>query len=79
MNSPLGQNRGGTPIGERALQSARRIERCGGYGSASFGVPLSFFLLSYIEARSSDRECTGIHRRHSLAKIGAESEEILAA
>jgi hypothetical protein len=76
MNSPLGQNRGGTPIGERVLQSARRNESCGGYGSASFGVPLSLFLLSYIVAPSSDREATGNHRRHSLAKIGAESEEI---
>ena len=39
---PQAEGRGGTPIGERALQSARLIERCGGYGSASFGVPLSF-------------------------------------
>src|SRR5271155_1165481 len=42
MNSPLGQSRGGTPIGERALQSARRLARCGGYGPALIGVPLSF-------------------------------------
>jgi hypothetical protein len=28
-------------------------------------------------AQSADREDTGIHRRHSLAKIGAESKEIL--
>src|ERR1700733_3497908 len=45
---PQAESRGGTPIGERALQSARRIERCGGYGPALIGVPLSFFLLSYI-------------------------------
>jgi len=25
-------------------------------------------------AQSADRETTGIHRRHALAKIGAESE-----
>jgi hypothetical protein len=37
------------------------------------------FLLSYIVARSADREGTGNHRRYSLAKIGAESEEILVA
>jgi hypothetical protein len=65
-------------MGERALQSARRTERCGGYGSASVGVPLSFFL-SYIVAQSTDREGTGNHNRHSLAKIGAESGEILTA
>src|ERR1700728_5074227 len=53
---PQAESRGGTPIGERALQSARRIERCGGYGPALIGVPLSFFLLSYIVAQSTDRE-----------------------
>ena len=73
---PQAQSRGGTPIGERALQSARRIERCGGYGPALIGVPLPF-LLSYIVAQSADREATGNHRRHSLAKIGAESGEFL--
>jgi hypothetical protein len=30
-------------------------------------------------ARSADREATGVHRRCSLAKIGAESGEILIA
>src|ERR1700691_1282046 len=39
----------------------------------------SFFLLSSIVAQSTDREATGPHRRHSLAKIGAESREILVA
>src|ERR1700691_1190983 len=39
----------------------------------------SFFLSSSIVARSTDRETTGPHRRHSLAKIGAESREILVA
>ena len=29
-NTPLGESRGGTPKGERALQGARRIARCGG-------------------------------------------------
>jgi hypothetical protein len=36
-------------------------------------------LLSSIVAQSKDRETTGHHRRHSLAKIGAESGEILVA
>jgi hypothetical protein len=44
---------------------------------SAFRFPFFFFLT--VVARSSDREATGIHRRHSLAKIGAESEEILAA
>jgi hypothetical protein len=39
---------------------------------------LAFFFRTFV-ARSADREDTGIHRRHSLAKIGAESEEILTA
>src|SRR5580700_7423653 len=42
--TPLGKSRGGTPTGERALQSASRIERCGGYGSAFVGVPLPLFI-----------------------------------
>ena len=37
------------------------------------------FFLSYIVAQSTDREATGPHRRRSLAKIGAESGEILVA
>jgi hypothetical protein len=41
--SPFGRNRGGTPIGERPLQRASCTARYRGYGSASFGVPLSFF------------------------------------
>src|SRR5580658_9459786 len=50
---PVAESRGGTPRGERALQSARRIERCGGYGPALIGVPLSFssFLHSWLEAQ----------------------------
>jgi hypothetical protein len=62
-----------------ALCKARAARKCGGYGPALIGVPLSFFLLSYIVAQSADREATGNHRRHSLAKIGAESEEFLPA
>jgi hypothetical protein len=42
MKSPLGKSRGGTPEGERALQGANCTARYSGYGSASFGVPLSF-------------------------------------
>jgi hypothetical protein len=37
------------------------------------------FFLSSIVAQSTDRETTGHHRRHSLAKIGAVSGEILVA
>ncbi len=36
---------------------------------------LAFFFLTVV-AQGADREDTGIHRRHSLTKIGAESEEI---
>jgi hypothetical protein len=48
--TPLGESRGGTPEGERALQGACRIARCGGCGPAFFGVPLPFisFLLSWL-------------------------------
>ena len=42
--SPSGKNRGGTPEGVRALQGARRNASCGGFGTASFGVPLPLFL-----------------------------------
>ena len=51
--TPFGESRGGTPMGERALQGASRTARCRGYGSAFFGVPLSFFFLrlhSWLEA-----------------------------
>jgi hypothetical protein len=50
MNSPIGENRGGTPEGERALQRARRAARCGGFGTASFGVPLPFFSVAFVRA-----------------------------
>ena len=44
---------------------------------SAFRFPFLFFL--HFVGQSTDREATGHHRRHSLAKIGAESEEILAA
>jgi hypothetical protein len=75
MTSPSGESRGGTPEGERALQGARRSRKsCGGYGSASFGVPLSFSSFLTVVAQSADRDGAGTHRRRHLTKIGAESE-----
>jgi hypothetical protein len=38
---------------------------------------LAFLPFVLGNARSKDREDTGVHRRHSLAKIGAESKEFL--
>jgi hypothetical protein len=49
-----------------------------GRGVSAFRF-LAFFPFLHFVARSADREDTGGHRRHSLAKIGAESEEILTA
>src|SRR5580692_11366155 len=60
-----------------ALCKARAARKCGGYGPALIGVPLSFSSFLTFHARSSDREGTGIHRRHSLAKIGAEGEKFV--
>ena len=67
---------------ERRARSALRAPHPKGaeVGYASVGVPLPcFFPFVHFVARSTDRETTGHHRRHSLAKIGAESGEILAA
>src|ERR1700733_6734794 len=76
MNSPSGQSRGGTPIGERALQSARRTQVRWIRTRVDRRSAFLFFFLTFV-AQSTDREGTGDHRRHSLAKIGAESEKIL--
>jgi hypothetical protein len=46
--TPLGKSRGGTPMGERALQGASCTARYRGYGSAFFGVPLSFSSYAFI-------------------------------
>jgi hypothetical protein len=75
----MAESRGGTPRGERAALCARRTRKGAEVGYASVGVPLPCFLLSYNVAQSADREDTGSHRRCSLAKIGAESGEILVA
>jgi len=76
----MAESRGGTPRGERAALCARRTRKGAEVGYASVGVPLPcFFPFLHFVARSTDREDTGVHRRGSLAKIGAESEEILAA
>src|SRR5580698_2351586 len=74
----MAESRGGTPRGERAAIRARRTSQGAAVGYASLGVPLPCFLPFVLgNARSTDREDTGIHRRHSLAKIGAESEELV--
>ncbi len=52
MNSPLGESRGGTPTGVRALQGARRTERCGTCKLASAGVPLPFLYFSFLACRA---------------------------
>ena len=55
---PCGKSRGGTPEGVRALQSARRTERCGGCYSASFRRSASFFdfVARVSEAKPGDRQ-----------------------
>src|SRR5580658_3816376 len=75
---PLAESRGGTPRGERAALCARRTPLgCGGWIRVSRrSASLLSSVLTFV-AQSADREDTGIHRRCSLAKIGAESEEIL--
>jgi hypothetical protein len=45
MNSPLGQNRGGTPIDVRIPKDARPCQQHGTTTNASVGVPLPFFLI----------------------------------
>jgi hypothetical protein len=49
--SLLGQSRGGTPIGVRALLSARPCQQHGRLDQASVGVPFPFFL-SFVAWRS---------------------------
>jgi hypothetical protein len=39
-----------------ALCKARAARKCGGYGPASIGVPLSFFFFLTFVAQSADRE-----------------------
>ena len=80
MNSPIGTEPWWDA--ERRARSALRAPHPKGaeVGYASVGVPLPcFFPLLHFVAQSADREDTGVHRRHPLAKIGAESREILAA
>jgi hypothetical protein len=54
MNSPFGKSRGGTPMGERALQGARRTGRCGGFReqrSSAFRFPFSSYaFMSWLKA-----------------------------
>ena len=65
---------------ERRARSALRApqpEGCGGwlrvFRRSAFLVVLSLPLV----AQGTDREATGTHRRHSLAKIGVEGERFL--
>jgi hypothetical protein len=48
--SPSGKNRGGTPEGVRAPKpgACRSPQGCGGYGTASYGVPLPFYFLRFL-------------------------------
>ena len=73
MESPLGQNRGGTPIGERAFAGRalhRQVQRF--LRLSAFRFPFS----SLRVAQSSDRDGARDHRWRHLTKIGAESETL---
>src|ERR1700722_15938113 len=60
-----------------AQRSARAAPaRCGGWLRVSRRSASLLSFLTFV-AQSADREDTGIHRRYSLTKIGAKSEEIL--
>src|ERR1700733_2985219 len=49
MTSPLGQNRGGTPIGVRLLLEARPCKQHGRLKRASVGVPYPFAFASFCD------------------------------
>ena len=78
MNSPIGTEPWWDA--ERRARGDPRAPHPKGaeVGYASVGVPLPCFssVLTFV-ARSADRADTGVHRRYSLAKIGAVSGEIL--
>ena len=76
----MAESRGGTPRGERAALCARRTRKVRRLDTrlSAFRF-LAFLPFLHFVARSADREATGVHRRCSLAKIGAESGEILIA
>src|SRR3984957_4915691 len=73
MNSPIGTEPWWDA--ERRARSALRAphpKRCGGWiRVCRRSASLLFSVLTFV-ARSADREATGVHRRYSLAKIGAE-------
>jgi hypothetical protein len=76
MESPFGENRGGTPIGERAFAGRalhRQVQRllCVCRRSAF----LFLLTLSFV-AQSSDRDGARDHRWRHLTKIGAMSETL---
>ena len=76
MNSPIGREPWWDA--ERRARSALRAPHPKGaeVGYASVGVPLPcFFPFLHFVARSADRVDTGVHRRCSLAKVGAEGEK----
>jgi hypothetical protein len=73
--TPFGENRGGTPMGERPLQRASRTQKVRRIRiSVVRRSAFLFFLRFHFVAQSIDREGASDHRRHSLTKIGAESE-----
>ena len=66
---------------ERRARSALRAPHpagCGGWLRVSRRSASLLSFLTFV-AQGADREGIGSHRRFSLAKIGAESERILAA
>src|SRR3984957_13403368 len=74
---PMAESRGGTPRGERAALCARRTPQgCGGWLRVSRRSASLLSSVLTVGAQGADRETTGIHRRHSLAKIGAEGGEV---
>ena len=76
MESPFGQNRGGTPIGERAFAGRalhRQVQRllCVCRRSAFL-----FLLMLTFRGSSIDRDGAGYHRQCHLTKIGVGSKAL---
>jgi hypothetical protein len=81
MTSPLGQNRGGTPIGVRLLLEARPCQQHGRLDQASVGVPYPFLsVLPFVIAGLDP----AIHRApplsmdHRIKSGGDEERERMA-
>src|SRR5208283_4112678 len=69
MRSPLGQNRGGTPIDVRILLDARPCQQHGRLDNASVGVPLPFLMLG--ERGVADSEKAGTTPFFSVAPLSS--------